>query len=289
MATLDAGDRVVYPDPGFPIFESMTDALGAVRGPYDPGTGATARPDVAAIERLLDPPTQLLVLNSPGNPTGVVHTAEEIARIARACRDRDVWVLSDEIYSRILFRGEHRSIAAQEGMADRTILLDGFSKTYCMTGWRLGYVVVPPVLAPHYERLMTNTASCAVTFAQHAALDALQGPQDHVGAMVDAFRERRDALVDGLSSIPGIRCDRPEGSFFVFADVRGTGAAARALADRLLEEAGVACVEGPAFGAAGEGFLRFSVAADVERIREAVARVRALLQGDRPPRASGAR
>ena len=277
LATVNPGDEVVYPDPGFPIFESMTNAVGAVRRPYHPGSGAETRPDLRGLAEAITDRTRLVILNSPGNPTGVVHHADELEQIAALCRDRDLCVLSDEIYSRILFGGEHTSIVALDGMAAKTVVLDGFSKTYCMTGWRLGYAIAPPALAPLYEKLMTNSNSCAVNFVQHAALAALRGPQDEVGRMVAAFRERRDALVEGLRRLPGVACDLPEGSFFAFADVRGTGWEARALAERLLEEAGVACVEGPAFGRAGEGFLRFSFAADVERIREAVARMRNLL------------
>jgi aspartate/methionine/tyrosine aminotransferase len=277
LAMVNPGDEVVYPDPGFPIFESMTNAVGAVGRPYHPGSGAETRPDLRGLAEAITDRTRLVILNSPGNPTGVVHHADEIEQIAALCRDRDLVVLSDEIYSRILFGGEHTSIAALDGMAGKTVVLDGFSKTYCMTGWRLGYAVAPPALAPLYEKLMTNSNSCAVHFVQHAALAALQGPQDEVDRMVSAFCERRDALVEGLRRLPGVACDLPEGSFFAFADVRGTGWEARALAERLLEEAGVACVEGPAFGRAGEGFLRFSFAADVERIREAVARMRNLL------------
>ena len=188
-------------------------------------------------------------------------------------------VLSDEIYSRILFGPAHVSIAAEPGMAERTVILDGFSKTWSMTGWRLGYAVAPPELAPVYEKLMTNSNSCAVNFVQHAALAALAGPTQVIDDMVAAFRERRDVLVAGLNAIPGVTCDLPEGSFFAFADIRGTGVDARVLADRLLEEAGVACVEGPAFGAGGAGCLRFSFAADAARIREATQRMGALLAG----------
>ena len=277
MALVEPGDEVIYPDPGFPIFESMAAALGAVRVPWYPGSGTASRPALDRLEALLSPRTKLLVLNSPGNPTGVVFRPEELERIAALCRARDVVVLSDEIYSRILFGAEHHSIAACAGMAERTIILDGFSKTWSMTGWRLGYAVAPPTLAPVFEKLMTNSNSCAVNFVQHAALAALAGPSDVVETMVTAFRERRDALVDGLNSIPGVACDLPQGSFFAFADIRGTGRDARDVADRLLEEAGVACVEGLAFGAAGAGHIRFSFAADIARIREATARMRDLL------------
>lgn len=278
LALVEAGDEVIYPDPGFPIFESMTDALGATRVPWHPGSGTHQRPDLERLGELMNERTRLLVLNSPGNPTGVVHRKAEIERIAALCREHDVVVLSDEIYSCILFGGEHFSIAAEPGMRERTVILDGFSKTWSMTGWRLGYAVAPPALAPTYEKLMTNSNSCAVNFVQHAALAALAGPQTDVDRMVDAFRERRDVLVEGLNAIPGVSCDLPEGSFFAFADVRGTGQDARALADRLLEEAGVACVEGPAFGAGGAGHIRFSFAADVERVRAATERMAVLLE-----------
>ncbi len=279
LAVVNPGDEVVYPDPGFPIFESMTHAVGAVGRPYHPGSGTETRPDLEGLAEAITEKTRLVILNSPGNPTGVVHHADEIEKIAALCRDRDLCVLSDEIYSRILYGAEHVSISRCDGMAGKTVILDGFSKTYSMTGWRLGYAVAPPELAPLYEKLMTNSNSCAVNFVQRAAVAALQGPQDEVARRVDVFRERRDALVEGLRSLPGVTCDLPEGSFFAFADVRGTGRGARTLADALLEEAGVACVEGPAFGRAGEGFLRFSFTADVERIREAVRRMRNLLAG----------
>jgi aspartate/methionine/tyrosine aminotransferase len=277
LALVEAGDAVAYPDPGFPIFESMARALDAVRLPYRPGSGTVSRPDLGRLQEVLARRPRLLVLNSPGNPTGVVHRADEIAEIARLCVRHDVPVLSDEIYSRIHFAPRHRSIAAEPGMAERTVVLDGFSKTYSMTGWRLGYAVAPRPWAPLFEKLMTNSASCAVHFAQHAALAALAGPTDHLERMLAAFRERRDVLVEGLNALPGVSCDVPEGSFFAFADVRGTGQDAGSLADRLLDEAGVACVEGPAFGAAGEGFVRFSFAADVERIREALRRIGRIL------------
>ncbi len=277
LALVEPGDEVIYPDPGFPIFESMTDALGATRKPWFPGSGTSSRPDLDALATLMGPKTKLLVINSPGNPTGVVYTEAELARIAELCVAHDVICLSDEIYSRILFGAEHVSIATQPGMAERTVILDGFSKTWSMTGWRLGYAVAPAELAVVYEKLMTNSNSCAVHFVQHAALAALAGPDDEVASMVRAFEARRDALVEGLSAMPGVTCDLPQGSFFAFADVRGTGLDARVLADRLLEEAGVACVEGPAFGEGGDGCIRFSFAAGVSRIREATRRMAELL------------
>ncbi len=278
LALVEPGDEVIYPDPGFPIFESMCDALGAVRRPWHPGSGTATRPDLDGLAEAMGPRTRLLVINSPGNPTGVVYTRDELERIAALCIEHDVICLSDEIYSHILFGGTHESIATVPGMAERTILLDGFSKTWSMTGWRLGYAVAPREIAAVFEKLMTNSNSCATNFVQHAALAALDGPMDVVARMVAAFETRRDALVQGLEAIPGVSCDVPQGSFFAFADVRATGQDARALADRLLEEAGVACVEGPAFGAGGAGHLRFSFAADVDRIREATRRMGALLE-----------
>ena len=277
LALVEPGDEVIYPDPGFPIFESMTDALGGVRRPWYPGSGTATRPDIDALGALMGERTKLLVLNSPSNPTGVVYTRDELAEIARLCVEHDVVVLSDEIYSRILFDRPHESILSEPGMPERTILLDGFSKTWCMTGWRLGYAVAPEPLARVFEKLMTNSVSCVTNFAQHAGLAALAGPDDVIEDMVALFRVRRDVLVDGLASLRGVTCDRPEGSFFAFADVRGTGIDARTLADRFLEDGGVACVEGPAFGDGGEGFIRFSFAADQARIEEAVERMRALL------------
>ena len=277
LALVEPGDEVMYPDPGFPIFESMADALGAVKVPYHHGSGSATRPDLVRIERALSPRTRLLVLNSPGNPTGVVHRPEEVARIADLVRGLDLVVLSDEIYGRILYGPRHVSIATERGMAGKTVILDGFSKTWSMTGWRLGWAVAPPDLAPAYVKLMTNSASCAINFGQRAALTAITGSREPTDRMVAAFRERRDALVEGLNRVRGVRCDRPEGSFFAFADVRGTGLDATTLSRRLLEEAGVACVEGPAFGTGGEGFIRFSFAQDVSRIREAVRRMESLL------------
>ncbi len=278
MALVEPGDEVIYPDPGFPIFESMTDALGATRRPWHPGAGTATRPNLDDLEASMGPRTKLLVLNSPSNPTGVVYRPAELERIAALCIEHDVVVLSDEIYSRILFGATHHSIAALPGMAERTVLLDGFSKTWSMTGWRLGFSVAPPDLTAAFVKLMTNSSSCAVNFVQHAALAALEGPDAPVDEMIACFRRRRDALVSGLAALPGVACDPPEGSCFAFADIRGTGHAAETVADGLLEDAGVACVAGPAFGAGGGGFLRFSLAQDEVRIDEAVERIGSWLE-----------
>ncbi len=278
MALLEPGDEVIYPDPGFPIFESMADALGAVKRPWHPGSGSTRRPNLDQLAELMGPKTKLLVLNSPGNPTGIVHSHEELHAIAALAIEHDVQVLSDEIYSRIIFGKQHHSIAAIDGMRQRTIILDGFSKTWSMTGWRLGYSVSPVPMAETFAKLMTNDASCAVNFAQHGALAALRGPTSDVERMVSAFASRARVLSGGLNDLPGVTCDMPGGSFFAFADVSGTGIDATRLAGRFLEEGGVACVEGPSFGGNGESHIRFSFAADEARIREAVARMRRVLE-----------
>jgi aspartate aminotransferase len=278
LAFVEPGDEVVYPDPGFPIYESMVDFTGAVRVPVpfvDSEDGL--RWDVDRLESVVSDRTRLLILNSPGNPTGSVLSKDDLARIARVCRRHDVVVLSDEIYSRILFEGRHHSIAAEEGMRERTVLLDGFSKTYAMTGWRLGYGVMPTEAATRFSRLMVNSNSCTANFVQRAGIAALRGPQDAVDLMVSEFARRRAAIVRGLSSLPGFSCPSPRGSFYVFPDVSGTGARASDLADRLLEDAGVACLAGTCFGARGEGRLRFSFANSVENIREGVERIRTAL------------
>jgi aspartate/methionine/tyrosine aminotransferase len=277
LAFVEPGDEVVYPNPGFPIYESMLDFVGAKRVPLPISAENGFRLDVDLLERLVNDRTRLLVLNSPANPTGGVVPREDLARIAAICRRHDVIVLSDEIYSRILFGGRHASIAAEEGMRERTILLDGFSKTYAMTGWRLGYGVMPKDAAARFSRLMVNSNSCTANFVQRAGVAALRGPQDAVDRMVAEFARRRDVLVDGLNSLPGFRCERPAGSFYVFPDVTGTGVRSGPLADRFLEEAGVACLAGTCFGAGGEGYVRFSFANSVENIRDGVERLRGAL------------
>jgi aspartate/methionine/tyrosine aminotransferase len=279
LALVEEGDEVVYPNPGFPIYESMIDFVGARRVPY-PLTAANGfRLDVDLLERLVTDRTRLLVLNSPANPTGGLVPPEDLPRIAEVCRRHDVTVLSDEIYSRILFGKRHASIAAQEGMRERTIVLDGFSKTYAMTGWRLGYGVMPRECAAHVTRLMVNSNSCTANFVQRAGIAALEGPQDAVDRMVREFRARRDVIVEGLDAIPGFSCTSPDGAFYVFPDTSGAGLRSNDLANRLLVEAGVACLSGTCFGANGEGSLRFSFANSVENIEDALERIRGCLAG----------
>ena len=277
LALLEAGDEVVYPNPGFPIYESMIRFLGAkpVPIPLVEEHGFSFNLDV--LRDALTDRTRMLVLNSPQNPTGGLIPPEDIRAIAEMVRDRDLMVLSDEIYSRICYDGTPLSIASLPGMLDKTIILDGFSKTYAMTGWRMGYGVMPEWLVDAVNKLMVNSNSCTASFTQRAGIAALTGPQDEVDRMVAEFRRRRDAFCDGLNTIPGFRCARPGGAFYAFANVEGTGRSSKELADWLLQEAGVACLNGGAFGAYGEGYIRFSYANSYENLMEAVARMRRAL------------
>jgi aspartate aminotransferase len=272
-ALLEQGDEVIYPDPGFPIYESMARFLGARRVPIALREDLEFRMDIAEVEAAITDRTRLIVVNSPHNPTGGVMTQQDVQRLARALADRDVLVLSDEIYSRILFEGSHYSIASEPGMRERTVILDGFSKTYAMTGWRLGYGVMPRDLAVAISRLLVNSVSCTSAFSQMAGIEALRGDQSAVDAMIEEFRRRRDFFVKRANEIPGVRCLLPHGAFYTFPSVTGIGYSSRELERRLLDEAGVAALAGTAFGAAGEGYLRFSVANSLENIAQALDRV----------------
>jgi len=277
LALLEEGDEALVPDPGFPIYDSAARFAGATVVPYplDPARGLS--PDPAAVASRLSPRTKLVFLNSPGNPAGGVSSPEDLGILAEALRGRDCWVLSDEIYSEVLYGGRHASVLPLPGMRERTILLDGFSKTWAMTGWRVGYGVMPEPLAREMARMQVNSTSCTAAFTQRAALAALEGPAAPARAMVEELHRRRDAAVEGLNGVRGFRCHLPRGAFYAFPDVRGTGVASKALADRLLEEAGVASVAGTAFGALGEGYLRFNFGAPLQRILEGVRRIRGLL------------
>jgi aspartate/methionine/tyrosine aminotransferase len=277
LALLEPGDEVIFPNPGFPIYESMIGFLGATPRPVPLLEDRSFSFDLDVFRESLSDKTRLVILNSPQNPTGGVIPREDIAAIAGMLRGRDVIVLSDEIYSRIWFEEEPHSIASEPGMAEKTIILDGFSKTYAMTGWRLGYGVMPAWIAEAVNKLMVNSNSCTASFTQRAGLAALTGPQDDVGRMVAEFRRRRDAFVAGLNGLPGFRCRIPEGAFYAFPNIRETGRASRELAAALLEEAGVACLSGTAFGAYGEGYLRFSIANSFENLMEALDRMRRYL------------
>ncbi|MHB8574313.1 MAG: pyridoxal phosphate-dependent aminotransferase [Dehalococcoidia bacterium] len=273
LAVLNEGDEAIYPNPGFPIYESVIDFLGATPVPVQLKEENDFRLDVDDLAAKLSPKTKLIILNSPHNPTGSVLTAEDLRRIADLLRGRDLLVLSDEIYSRMLYGGEFASIASLPGMREQTCILDGFSKTYAMTGWRLGYGVMPADLAAHVSRLMTNSNSCTASFVQRAGLAALRGPQESVAEMVAEFRRRRDAIVDGLNGIPGVRCREPKGAFYVFPNITGTGSGSASFADRLLEQHGVAALAGTSFGRFGEGYLRLSYANSLSQIRLALDRI----------------
>jgi len=275
-ALLEPGDEVIYPNPGFPIYESLVDFLGATRVPMPLVEERGFSFDLDRFERSLSPRTKLVVLNSPGNPTGGVIPAADLARIAELVRERDLIVLSDEIYSRIWYDERPESITRFEGLLPKTVILDGFSKTYSMTGWRLGYGVMPTWLVGAVERLMVNSNSCTASFTQRAGIAALQGPQDCVEAMVAEFRRRRDVMVAGLNAIPGFRCTMPAGAFYAFPNVTATGMDSRTLADLLLNEAGVSCLSGTAFGEFGDGYLRFSYANSLANVERALDRIRTL-------------
>ena len=278
LALIEEGDEVIYPDPGFPIYESMVNYIGGTAVPCPIRQENAFRLDPAELTSLITSRTKLLIINSPANPTGGVSTRKDLEQIAAVAREHDLVVLADEIYGRILYEGEHVSIASLPGMVDRTIVLDGFSKTYAMTGWRLGYAIVPERLITPFSRLLVNSVSCTNAATQWAGVEALTGPQDSVAAMVEEFRARRDLIVDGLNAIPGISCLRPSGAFYAFPDISGTGLTGAELADRLLNEAGVSALAGTAFGHVGLNHLRFSYANSRENIAEALRRTRAVVE-----------
>jgi aspartate aminotransferase len=273
LALAEEGDEVIYPNPGFPIYESMINYVGAKAVPIRLREEMDFRLDVDELAGLINDRTKLLIINSPQNPTGGVLEKSDIDGIARAIGDRNILVLTDEIYSRLIFEGEHHSIMSVDGMKDRCILLDGFSKTYAMTGWRMGYGVMRADLAAHVARLMTNSNSCTASFTQIAGNEALRGSQDSVDQMCAEFKKRRDVMVAGLNKIKGFSCRLPKGAFYVFPNITATGWPSKKLADALLDEAGVAGLSGTAFGEYGEGYLRFSVANSIENIEKALARI----------------
>jgi len=273
LALVDEGDEVIYPNPGFPIYESMINYVGGHAIPIPLREERDFSVDVKELASLITERTRLIILNSPHNPTGGVLTKRDILDIADAIGDRNIMVLSDEIYSRLIFEGEDFSIMSVPGFKDRTILLDGFSKTYAMTGWRMGYGVMRPDLATHVTRLMTNSNSCTASFTQIAGIEALRGDQTSVDKMNAEFKHRRDVFVAGLNKIKGFSCRMPKGAFYAFPNITKTGWPSKKLADAMLEQAGVACLAGTAFGEYGEGYLRFSVANSLENLNKALARI----------------
>lgn len=283
LALLDEGDEAIYPNPGFPIYESMIEFAGAKAVPLPLLESNGFRTDVAELERRITPRTKLVVINSPHNPCGSVLEPDDVRRIAQLCAQRGIWLFTDEIYCRILYDARHET-PLQWGDPSRTIVLDGFSKTYAMTGWRLGYSIAPADLATRIARLQTNCNSCPATFSQVAAVAALEGPQDDVDRMVAEFRRRRDLVVAGLNALPGVSCVVPQGAFYAFANVKGTGLGSRELQRALLEEAGVGTLSGTAFGAHGEGYLRLSYANSVHNLEEALRRMKAFLDAKVPAR-----
>jgi len=273
LALIDEGDEVIYPNPGFPIYESMIHYVGGKAVPIHLREERDFSLDVDELAALITDRTKLIILNSPQNPTGGVMQRKDVEQVAQIIGDRNILVLSDEIYSRLLFEGDHFSIMSVPGMQERTVLLDGFSKTYAMTGWRMGYGVMRPDLAAHITRLATNSTSCTASFTQIAGIEALRGDQSSVDKMCAEFKRRRDVFVAGLNKIKGFSCRLPKGAFYVFPNITKTGWKSKPLADALLEQAGIAALSGTAFGDFGEGYLRFSVANSLENLQQALDRL----------------
>ncbi len=273
LALLEEGDEAICPDPSYPIYESVINFSGATTVPLQLREDLDFRFDIEELKEKITPRTRLIVLNSPHNPTGGVLEKDDVYAIADIIKERDITVLSDEVYEHIVYDYEPFSIASLPGMLERTILLSGFSKTYAMTGWRLGYAALPPKLVEPVVRLIVNSVSCTAPFSQHAGIEAITGPQDSVPRMVSEFRKRRDLIVNGLNSIPGISCVLPKGAFYVFPNVKEVGVDCNKLADILLNRAGVACLPGIHFGRYGDGFLRFSYATSLDKINMALERI----------------
>lgn len=273
MALLEPGDEVLYPDPGFPGYPSITIGLGAVPVPFALSARNHFQPDLAEISSKITRRTRMLITNSPGNPTGTVYTDAVQRGLAELAVTHDLWVLSDEIYARIIYGGEYLSMLRYPGMKERTLIIDGFSKSFAMTGWRLGYTVAPPDVVPALAMLAINSYTCVAEFSQYAAIDALRDREGNTSHMVAEFAQRRKQFIQDLNHVPGFHCAAPDGAFYAWVDIRGTGATAEEICRILLEDAGVAAIPGAAFGPSGAEFVRFSFASSVENLREAAARM----------------
>jgi len=278
QALINPGDEVIYPNPGFPIYESVIRFVGATAVPLQLKEERDFCFDIADLERSLSPKTRLIILNSPQNPTGGVLSKQDLEAVAELVRGKDIWILSDEVYKELIFEGSYSSIASLPGMMNQTIILDGFSKTYAMTGWRLGYGVMPPPLAEQITKLAINCHSCTATFSQYAAIEALTGPQDEPRKMVNEFNKRREIIVKGLNQIEGISCRLPKGAFYVFPNITQLPLSSAQLETYLLEEAGVATLSGTAFGKFGDGYLRLSCANSIDNIKKALERIEMALK-----------
>ena len=273
MALIEPGDEVLFPDPSFPIYPSFTRGLGATAVSYGLEEKNRFQPDAEEIARKITPRTTMLIFNSPNNPTGTVFSDAALEKLAALAAKHDLWVLADEIYARILFGGEYKSIRSLPGMAERTVIVDGFSKSFAMTGWRLGYAVAPVEVIDAMDLLVLNTFTCAAEFTQVAAIEALRDSTNAVDAMVAEYRKRRDQFVEGLNRVPGFRCQAPGGAFYAWVNIEETGLSAEEVQKLLLEEAGVAGIAGAAFGPGGKNFLRFSLVSARKLLEEALERM----------------
>lgn len=277
LSCVEEGDEVIYPNPGFPIYESMINFIGAKAVPLTLREEKDFSFDIEELTDLISDKTRMIIINSPQNPTGGVLSLEDLERIAALVADRDIIVMTDEVYSRMVYDGEHHSILSLDGMKEKTILIEGFSKTYAMTGWRLGYGVMPQNAAEMVSKFMVNSNSCTASFTQRAGIQALKGSQADSENMIAEFKERKSVIVDGLNALPGISCRTPKGAFYVFPNIKKTGLTSEEAENKFLNEAGVACLKGTSFGANGEGYVRFSYANSKENIREALDRIGSLL------------